>query len=111
MAVTNTSTLLFLLFNRRKWSHGPVVRTRTLSLEEIGVQLGSNLSVAISSFFFLSSFFYPLAFYSLFSLLTPLASRDFCENVFLVNVLLLFCFDIAKFLHEVLITSKALTLL
>ena len=61
-------------------------------------------------FFFLSSFFYPLAFYCLF-LLTPLASRDFCENVFLVNVLLLFCFDIAKFPLEVLITSKALTLL
>ena len=25
-----------------------------------------------------------MAFYCLFSLLTPLASRDFCENVFLV---------------------------
>ena len=35
-------------------------------------------------FFFLSSFFYPLAFYCLFSLLNPLASGDFCENVFLV---------------------------
>ena len=36
------------------------------------------------SFFSLSSYFYPSAFYSLFSLLTLLASRDFCENVFLV---------------------------
>ena len=35
-------------------------------------------------FFFLSSILYPLAFYCLFSLLTSLASRDFCENVFLV---------------------------
>ena len=35
-------------------------------------------------FFFLSSFFYPLAFYCLFSLLILLASRDFCENVFLI---------------------------
>ena len=39
------------------------------------------------NFFFLSSYFYPLAFYCLFFLLTLLASRDFCENVFLV-----FCF-------------------
>ena len=42
--------------------------------------------------FFLSSFFYPLAFYYLFSLMTPLASRDFCENVFLV-----LCTKIASF--------------
>ena len=45
-------------------------------------------------FFFLSSFFYPLAFYCLFSLLTPLASRDFCENVFLV-----LCTKIGSFHH------------
>ena len=48
---------------------------------------GSNPAVATSIFFFLSSYFYPLAFYCLFFLLTLLASRDFCENVFLV-----FCF-------------------
>ena len=41
--------------------------------------------MATSSFFFLSSYFYPLAFYCLFSLLTLLASRDFCENVLLVH--------------------------
>ena len=41
---------------------------------------GSNPRVATSILFFLSSYFYPLAF----SLLTMLASRDFCENVFLV---------------------------
>ena len=46
---------------------------------------GSNPAVASSSFFFLSSSFYLLAFYCLFSLLTLLASRDFCENVFLVT--------------------------
>ena len=45
-------------------------------------------------FFFLSSFFYPFAFYCLFSLLTPLASRDFCENVFLV-----LCTKIGSFHH------------
>ena len=41
----------------------------------------------IFQFFFLSSSFYLLAFYCLFSLLTLLASRDFCENVFLVYYL------------------------
>ena len=45
----------------------------------------SNPRVATSDFFFLSSFFYRLVFYFLFSLLTLLASRDFCENVFLVE--------------------------
>ena len=50
--------------------------------EEVGMQLlipAWHLPV-----FFLSSSFYLLAFYCLFSLLTLLASRDFCENVFLV---------------------------
>ena len=78
-----------------QWSHGPVVRGRTFLLEEVGVQLGSNPDVSTSIFFFfLSSFFYPLAFYCLFSLLTPLASRDFCENVFLV-----LCTKIGSFHH------------
>ena len=76
-----------------QWSHGPVVRGRTFSLEEVGVQLGSNPSVS-TSIFFLSSFFYPLAFYCLLSLLIPLASRDFCENVFLV-----LCAKIGSFHH------------
>ena len=76
-----------------QWSHGPVVSGRTFSLEEVGVQLGSNPGVSTSIFF---SFivFYPLAFYCLFSLLTPLASRDFCENVFLV-----LCTKIGSFHH------------
>ena len=51
-----------------QWSHGPVVRGRTFSLEEFGVQqLGSNPGVSTSIFFFFhSSLFYPLAFYCLF---------------------------------------------
>ena len=78
-----------------QWSHGPVVRGRTFSLEEVGVQLGSNRGLSTSIFFFfLTFFFYPLAFYCLFSLLTPLASRDFCENVFLV-----LCTKIGSFHH------------
>ena len=66
-----------------QWSHGPVVRGRTFPLEEAGLQLGSSPGVS-TSIFFLSSFLYPLAFYCLFSLLNPLASRDFYETVFLV---------------------------
>ena len=61
---------------------------------KIGVQLGSNPGVATSMFFFFRHFFNPLAFYCLFSLLTPLASRDFCENVFLV-----LCTKIGSFHH------------
>ena len=34
-----------------QWSHAPVVRGRTLSLEEVGVQLGSNPGVSTSIFF------------------------------------------------------------
>ena len=44
-----------------QWSHGPVVRGRT-SLEEVGVQLGSNPGVSASILIFLSSFFYPFGF-------------------------------------------------
>ena len=84
MAEENTSTLLISIEKSALWSHGPVVRGRTFSLEEVGVQLCSNPDATIPFFFFLSSFFYPLAFYCLFLLLNPLASRDFCENVFLV---------------------------
>ena len=89
MAEKNTSTLLILTSYRcsgrmAQWS----------ALEEVGVQLGSNPGVSTSIFFFFHRFFYPLAFYCLFSLLTPLASRDFCENVFLV-----LCTKIGSFHH------------
>ena len=86
MAEENTSTLLISIEKSALWSHGPVVRGCTFSLEEVGVQLGSNPDATIPFFlsFFLSSFLYPLAFYCLFSLLNPLASRDFYETVFLV---------------------------
>ena len=54
------------------------------SLEEVGMQV--QIPVRLLQFFFFHRFFfYPFAFYCLFSLLTPLASRDFCENVFLVR--------------------------
>ena len=72
-----------------QWSHGPVVRGHTLSLDEVGLQLGSSPGVSTSIFF---SFIVFLPFG--FSLLTPLASRDFCENVFLV-----LCTKIGSFHH------------
>ena len=83
MAEKNTSTLLILMNYRSSgrmalWSEAALSRWRKLGL------LGSNPGVSTSISFFLSSFFYPLAFYCLFSLLNPLASGDFCENVFLV---------------------------
>ena len=49
------------------------------SLEEVGMRVQTP-RVATSVFFFLSSFFYRLAFYFLFSLLTLLASRDFLRK-------------------------------
>ena len=68
-----------------KRSHGLVVKDRTFFARG-GWNAASNPGVASSIFFSLSASFYLLAFYCLFSLLTLLASRDFCENVFLVYV-------------------------
>ena len=78
MAEKNTSRLLILTNPRRSGSHGPVVRGRTFYARGCW-SAGSNSSSLFSPFF------YSLAFYCLFSLLTLLASRDFCENVFLVK--------------------------
>ena len=88
----------------RQWSHSPdngsmnnrktglsilsMVKGRTFSLEEVGIQV--HIPAWQLPVFFLSSFFYPLAFYCLFSLPTLLASRDFCENVFLVRLILVY---------------------
>ena len=81
--IVNSSEKYFNTINfnepSAQWSHGPVVRGCTFFAGGCWAA-GSNSS----SFHFFSSFFYPLAFYCLFSLLTLLASRDFCENVFLV---------------------------
>ena len=40
-----------------QWSHGAVVRGRTFSLEEVGVQLGSSPGVSTSINFFFHRFF------------------------------------------------------
>ena len=40
-----------------QWSNGPVVRGHTFSLEEVGVQLGSNPGVSTSIFFFFHRLF------------------------------------------------------
>ena len=73
-------------FSARKvcWSHGPVVRSRIfLGGESWGV--GSNPGVATSSFFFY--FFhriFTLRLFTVYSHCWLLASRDFCENIYLV---------------------------
>ena len=53
------------------------------SLEEVGMQVQFP-ACQLPFFFVFHLFFYPLAFYFLVSLLALLASRNFCENVFLV---------------------------
>ena len=45
-----------------QWSHGPVVRGRTFSLEEVGVQLGSNPRRVYFHFFFSFIVFLPFGF-------------------------------------------------
>ena len=67
-----------------QWSHGPVVRGRTFSLEEVGVQLCSNPGVSTSICFFLSSFFLPFGFLLFILTADPVSFARFCENVFLV---------------------------
>ena len=64
----------------------------------MGVQLGSNRGVVIP-FLFCFIVFLPFGFlvYCLFSLLTPLASLDFCENVFLVLTLVN---ELTSFVHK-----------
>ena len=81
MTEKNTSTLLILQFY---WCSGGMAQCSEAALFSGGGSwdAGSNPFQFLS--FFLSSYFYPSAFYCLFSLLTLLASRDFCENVFLV---------------------------
>ena len=85
MAEKNTSTLLILHFNQcsrrmAQWSEAALF----FSLEGAD----SNPGVATSSFFFFSLIVF-LPFGLLLFILTAdlLASRDFCENVFLVSVI------------------------
>ena len=58
------------------WPSGQ--RPHFLTGGTVGVQV--QIPGWLLPFLFFSSYFYPLAF----SLLTMLASRDFCENIFLV---------------------------
>ena len=55
---------LLILKKKGVRSHGPLVRGRTFFAGG-SWDAGSNLPIATSGFFFLSSFFYPLAFYFL----------------------------------------------
>ena len=61
------------------------------ALEEVGFRFIYRGATSYVFFFLFPSYFYPLACFCLFSLL--LASRDFCDNVFLnilVTILLVF---------------------
>ena len=49
-----------------QWSHGQVVRGRTFSLEEVGVQLGSNPGVSTSIFFFFFHRFFTLWLFTVY---------------------------------------------
>ena len=83
MAEKDTSRLLILKSKGRTDRAAHWLEAALFSLEEVGMRVQIP-PWQLPGFFYLSSFFYPLAFYFLFSLLTLLASRDFCENVFLV---------------------------
>ena len=62
-----------------QWSHGPVVRGRTFSLEEFGMQLGSNPSVADSIFCFV---FLPFGFLLFILTADPVSFARFLRKRF-----------------------------
>ena len=76
-----------------QWSHGPVVSVRTFSLEEVGVQLGSNPGVSTSIFFFFHRFL-PFGFLLFILTADPVSFARFLRNVFLV-----LCTKIGSFPH------------
>ena len=82
MAEKDTSRLLIFTANGCRDRMAQWLEAALFSLEEVVMR--AQIPARQLRFFFLSSFFYPLAFYFLFSLLTLLASGDFFENVFLV---------------------------
>ena len=82
MAEKDTSSLLIFEGNGYGDRVALILEAALFSLEEVGMRVQIP-AWQPPFFFFLSS--YRLAFYFLFSLLTLLASRDFCENVFLVE--------------------------
>ena len=109
------------------WPSG--MRSRFLSWRTLGCRFKSRrgyfqwflllLSFLFSFFYyyyyFLSSYYYPLACFCLFSLL--LASRDFCDNVFLYILLMLIvssehvCWSIRNVKFDVIEVSYTLRLL
>ena len=84
MAEKDTSRLLIFTGDGCGDRMAQWLEAALFSLEEVGMRV--QIPAWQPPFFFLSSFFHTLAFYFLFSLLTLLASRDFCENVFLVEM-------------------------
>ena len=80
MAEKYTSRLLIFKSNGRRDRMAHWLETALFSLEEVGMRVQIP-PWQLPVFYFLSTFFYPLAFYYfLFSLLTLLASRDFSRK-------------------------------
>ena len=78
------------------WSSG--MRSRFLRWRKLGCRFISRGAIS----YVFSSYFYPLACFCLFSLL--LASRDFCDNVFLnilVTILLVTPIQLSRFMSKV----------
>ena len=101
MAEKDTSTLLIFKRNGRSDRMAHWLEAALFSLEQVGMRVQIPRG-NFRFFFFFSSFFYPLDFYFLFLLLTLLASRDFCENVFLVLLLLLLLLVLLLFIYHFL---------
>ena len=102
MAEKNTSRLS--IFNP-KLCTGRMAQLYEVSffaLEEVGVQVHIPGGAISYVFFLFPSYFYHLACFCLFSLL--LASRDFCDNVFLnilVTILLVTPIQLSRFKSKV----------
>ena len=82
------------------WPSG--MRSRFLRWRKLGCRFISRGGYFLCFFFLFPSYFYPLACFCLFSVL--LASRDFCDNVFLnilVTILLVTPIQLSRFKSKV----------
>ena len=101
MAEKNTSRLSILSPKLCSGRMAQWYEVSFFALEEVGVQVHIPGGL-LPMFFLFPSYFYPLACFCLFSLL--LASRDFCDNVFLnilVTILLVTPIQLSRFKSKV----------
>ena len=98
----NTSRLSIFHFKLCSGHMAQWYEVSFFALEEVGVQVHIPGDYFLCLFLFFSSYFYPLACFRLFSML--LASRDFCDNVFLnilVTILLVTPIQLSRFKSKV----------